>query len=234
MHWRPETGNGQPKQNDLKEQNFSDIIDLLCKLISLPSFSKAEDKTADAIATLLHERGVMANRKGNNVWALNKFFDPAKRTILLNSHHDTVKPNSGYTRGPFSPEITDGKLFGLGSNDAGGPLVSLIVAFLHFYGQENLKYNLVLAATAEEEISGAGGIESIWSSLPDISFAIVGEPTKCQMAIAENNVAKIRHLIAHFLPESKIVEVEKPEKIEAGSPEEKFFTKTPNLGLAEK
>jgi acetylornithine deacetylase/succinyl-diaminopimelate desuccinylase-like protein len=106
----------------------------------------------------------------------------------LNSHHDTVKPNPGYTRDPFAAVIEDGKLFGLGSNDAGGPLVSLIATFLHFYSQQNLKYNLVLAATAEEEISGTGGIESIWDHLPKIDFAIVGEPTLSQMAIAEKGL----------------------------------------------
>jgi acetylornithine deacetylase/succinyl-diaminopimelate desuccinylase-like protein len=106
----------------------------------------------------------------------------------LNSHHDTVKPNSGYTRDPFKPEIIDGKLFGLGSNDAGGPLVSLIATFLYFHDQLDLNYNIVFAATAEEEISGVDGIESIWSSLPTIDFAMVGEPTLGQMAIAEKGL----------------------------------------------
>ncbi|MFZ6013717.1 MAG: M20 family metallo-hydrolase, partial [Bacteroidota bacterium] len=131
---------------------------------------------------------IPAERKGNNVWARNKYFNGDLPTILLNSHHDTVRPNTGYTRDPFAAEIHDGKLFGLGSNDAGGPLVSLMVTFLHFYSQQNLKYNFVMAATAEEEISGTGGIESIWSLLPPIDFAIVGEPTLCQMAVAEKGL----------------------------------------------
>jgi acetylornithine deacetylase/succinyl-diaminopimelate desuccinylase-like protein len=163
-------------------------IDLLKELISIPSFSKEEDKTADAIVRFLQKHHVQVNRSGNNVWAQNKYFDLSKPTILLNSHHDTVKPNSGYTRDPFQAAIVDGKLFGLGSSDAGGPLVSLIATFLHFYEQQDLKYNLVLAATAEEEISGVHGIESIWSSLPKIDFAIVGEPTQCEMAVAEKGL----------------------------------------------
>ena len=164
------------------------FIALLTKLIAIPSFSKEEDGTANAIASFLEAQGVPVNRCGNNVWAVNKFFDSSKPTILLNSHHDTVKPNPGYTRDPFKAEITDGKLFGLGSNDAGGALVSLMAAFLHFYRKENLLFNIVLAATAEEEISGTGGIESIWTMLPPVQFAIVGEPTLCDMAIAEKGL----------------------------------------------
>jgi len=167
---------------------LNDITDLLKKLIATPSFSREEDRTAQLLADFLEGKGVLVNRLGNNLWAVNKYFDEQKPTILLNSHHDTVKPNSGYTRDPFHAEIIDGKLYGLGSNDAGGPLVSLIATFLHYYTAQNLNYNLVLAATAEEEISGTGGIESIWSILPAIDFAIVGEPTKCEMAIAEKGL----------------------------------------------
>jgi acetylornithine deacetylase/succinyl-diaminopimelate desuccinylase-like protein len=163
-------------------------INLLEQLIAIPSFSKEEDKTALVLEGFLKQHNVVSHRKGNNVWAVNQHYDAAKPTILLNSHHDTVKPNSQYTRDPFKSEIADGKLYGLGSNDAGGPLVSLIAAFLHFYNQTNLKYNIILAATAEEEISGTGGIESIWSLLPKIDFAIVGEPTLCNMAIAEKGL----------------------------------------------
>ena len=162
--------------------------DLLIKLIATPSFSKEEDEVASVLEEFFEKQQVHSYRKGNNVWVRNKYFDPAKPTVLLNSHHDTVKPNPQYTRDPFKPEIIDGKLYGLGSNDAGGPLVSLIATFLHFYPQPNLKYNVVMAATAEEEISGTGGIESIWSSLPTIDFAIVGEPTLCQMATAEKGL----------------------------------------------
>jgi acetylornithine deacetylase len=163
-------------------------IDLLKQLIAIPSFSREEDKAAIAIALHLEAHEVLIRRSGNNIWALNKHFSPGKPTILLNSHHDTVKPNSGYTRDPFDPEIIDDKLFGLGSNDAGGPLVSLLGAFLYFYNQSDLAYNIILAVTAEEEISGTGGIESILPLLPLIDFAIVGEPTLGQMAIAEKGL----------------------------------------------
>lgn len=163
-------------------------LNLLQQLIAIPSFSREEDKTAVVLEEFFRLHGVRTERKGNNVWAVNKHYDSKLPTVLLNSHHDTVKPNSQYTRDPFAAVIEDGKLYGLGSNDAGGPLVSLIATFLHFYPLQNLKYNLVIAATAEEEISGTGGIESIWSLLPEISFAIVGEPTLCQMAIAEKGL----------------------------------------------
>lgn len=179
------------------EQQLDEMaINLLEQLIAIPSFSKEEDNTAIVLEGFFSQRNIPSHRKGNNVWAINQNFNPALPTILLNSHHDTVKPNSQYTRDPFLPEIIDGKLYGLGSNDAGGPLVSLIATFLHFYPQQNLKYNLVLAATAEEEISGTGGIESIWELLPAIDFAIVGEPTLCNMAIAEKGLM-VLDCIAH-------------------------------------
>ncbi len=163
-------------------------LDLLQQLISIPSFSKEEDKTAGLLVGFMKYHGMEPERKGNNVWAKNKFFDTNKPTILLNSHHDTVKPNPGYTRDPFSANIENGKLFGLGSNDAGGPLVSLLMTFLYLHDLSDLKYNFVLAATAEEEISGTSGIELIWKDLPKIDFAIVGEPTLTDIAIAEKGL----------------------------------------------
>jgi acetylornithine deacetylase/succinyl-diaminopimelate desuccinylase-like protein len=163
-------------------------IDLLTKLIATPSFSKEEDGTATLIQNFFDRERIQYKRKGNNVWVRNKYYNPALPSVLLNSHHDTVRPNAGYTQNPFEPATVDGKLFGLGSNDAGGPLVSLIAAFLHFYARRDLKYNLLLAATAEEEISGKGGIESIWDELAPIDFAIVGEPTNCEMATAEKGL----------------------------------------------
>ena len=166
----------------------NESLSLLQRLIAIPSFSKEESKTAEAIEEFLKAHAIQSNRLGNNVWARNKHFDSNKPTLLLNSHHDTVKPNPGYFRGPFKAEIIDGKLYGLGSNDAGGPLVSLIAAFIYFYDVPDLPYNLVLAATAEEEISGTGGIESIWLSLPKIDCAIVGEPTLGQVAVAEKGL----------------------------------------------
>ncbi|HMV08718.1 MAG TPA: M20 family metallo-hydrolase [Cyclobacteriaceae bacterium] len=165
-----------------------EAIELLQQLVGIPSFSKEEDKTATLIADFLSAKGIPVNRSGNNIWAVNKHFDGNKPSLLLNSHHDTVKPNPGYTRDPFKAEILEGKLYGLGSNDAGGPLVSLIAAFVYFYDVPGLPYNIVLAATAEEEISGTGGIERIWNDLPKIDCAIVGEPTMCEAAVAEKGL----------------------------------------------
>jgi len=163
-------------------------IDLLQQLIRIPSFSREEDKTADAIYEFMLQQGITMHRKLNNLWAWNKYFDPAKPTILLNSHHDTVKPNSGYTRDPFEAKIEDGRLYGLGSNDAGGCLVSLIAVFLYFYKKQGLKYNFCLATTAEEEISGVNGLELIIPELGNLDFGIVGEPTQMQLAIAEKGL----------------------------------------------
>ena len=170
-------------------QRLHDIaLDLLKQLISIPSFSREEDKTADLLISFFQQQGISTQRKGNNVWAVNQHFNSSKPSILLNSHHDTVKPNPGYTRDPFSPTIEDGKLYGLGSNDAGGPLVSLIATFLHYQDKKDLKYNIVFVASAEEEISGTNGIELVWSELPTIDFAIVGEPTLTDIAIAEKGL----------------------------------------------
>ena len=165
-----------------------DSFELLKKLIRIQSFSKEEDLTANAIEQFLQDRNIPTNRKLNNIWAYNRHFDSAKPTVLLNSHHDTVKPNSGYTRDPFDAAIEEDKLFGLGSNDAGGCLVSLIGTFLYFYDQEGLSYNICLAATAEEEISGNNGLECVLPVLGDLEFAIVGEPTQMNLAIAERGL----------------------------------------------
>lgn len=185
---------------------YNDALQLLQQLISIPSFSKEEDKSADAIENFLQSKKIITNRLLNNIWCTNKFFDESKPSILLNSHHDTVKPTKQYTRNPFEPLMEDGKLFGLGSNDAGGCLVSLIATFIHFYNHQNLKYNLVLAATAEEEISGKNGIELLLNNEEFIyktartlrtpfrvragcsSCAIVGEPTLMNMAVAEKGL----------------------------------------------
>ena len=167
---------------------FEDALNLLQEMIATPSFSKEEEEVSFVIEDFFERRHIHTYRRMNNIWVKNRHFSPDKPTVLLNSHHDTVRPNSGYTRDPFKPEIIDGKLFGLGSNDAGGPLVSLIATFLHYYDREDLAYNLIMAATAEEEISGTNGIESIWSSLTPVDFAIVGEPTLCGMATAEKGL----------------------------------------------
>lgn len=166
-------------------------IELLKKLIETPSFSSEEDETAKLISAWFDEHQIPFNRNGNNVWTTNKHFNESKPTILLNSHHDTVKPNTGYTNDPFEAKVEEGKLYGLGSNDAGGCLVSLIALFTHFYESENLNYNLLIAATAEEESSGPNGLNSLLPILPPIEFAVVGEPTQMNLAIAEKGLLVI-------------------------------------------
>ena len=179
----------------------TDAINLLKELIRTPSFSREEERTADLIASFLESRKVKFNRHLNNIWAVNKNFEAGKPTILLNSHHDTVQPNKGYTVDPFEPLEKEGKLFGLGSNDAGGALVSLIAGFVFFYEALDPAYNIVLAATAEEEITGRNGIEAVLPLLPAIDCAIVGEPTLMQLAVAERGLmvldAKAKGVAGH-------------------------------------
>jgi len=170
-------------------------IELLKTLIQTPSISRSEDKTADVLEAFLVKEGCKVHRKHNNVWVFGEI-DPNKKTVLLNSHHDTVKPVSGWTRNPFSPDVEGDKLFGLGSNDAGGSLVSLLIVFLYFCQNKNAAYNLIFAATAEEEVSGDKGIESILDELGHFDFAIVGEPTQMQAAIAEKGLL-VLDCIAH-------------------------------------
>lgn len=191
---------------DLKRL-FDDAVDLLEKLISTPSFSKEEKDTGDLIEQFLKNKGVETHRSGNNIWAFASEYNPVLPTVWLNSHHDTVKPNSGYTKDPFSPIVEDGKLFGLGSNDAGGPLVSLLATFCHFIGKD-LPFNLLMVASAEEEISGQNGIASLLSSLPEAELAIVGEPTQMRLAVAEKGLlvidAKIHGKAGHAAREEGI------------------------------
>ena len=177
----------------------ADAVYLLKKLIATPSFSKEEEETAEIIQLFLESKGVVSHQYLNNIWAKNKYYDERKPTILLNSHHDTVKPNKAYTLNPFDPIEKDGKLFGLGSNDAGGCLVSLINVFLHFYNRQDLKYNFIIAATAEEEISGKNGVEILLPRLPKIDFGIVGEPTLMNMALAEKGLL-VLDCTAHGIP----------------------------------
>ena len=163
-------------------------LSLLMELIAIPSFSSEEDKTAEAIEAWFHTFKISVEKWENNIYVMNRYFDPQKPTLLLNSHHDTVKPNSAYIRDPFHPHIEDGKLFGLGSNDAGGCLVSLMAAFVHFYNWENLSHNIILAATAEEETAGPKSLRGLLPHLPEIDVAIVGEPTLMNLAIAEKGL----------------------------------------------
>ena len=170
---------------------YQQAVSLLKQLISTPSFSKEENDTAEIICSFFQKHEVPFARVGNNIYAKNKQYDISKPTILLNSHHDTVLPNKGYTMDPFTPVEKDGKLFGLGSNDAGGCLVSLMATFLHFYNLDDTRYNVVFAASAEEEISGVNGIELVLPFLGNIDFGIVGEPTKLEMAVAERGLMVI-------------------------------------------
>ena len=173
------------------EQLYENAVALLRQMIQTPSFSKEEAGTAGLLAEFLQERGVEVHRKKNNVWAFNRHYDPAKPTILLNSHHDTVKPNGAYTRDPFAATVEGDRLYGLGSNDAGASGVSLLAAFLHFYDRKDLKYIVCVAITAEEENSGHDGLECVIPELGPLEFAIVGEPTLMQLAIAERGLMVI-------------------------------------------
>ncbi|MEM1001981.1 MAG: M20 family metallo-hydrolase [Bacteroidota bacterium] len=183
------------------KQLTSDAITLLKDLIETPSFSTEEAQTATLIEQWLTAHSITFKRQKNNVWATNKHFDISKPTLLLNSHHDTVKPNKGYTKDPFKAIENNGKLYGLGSNDAGGCLVSLLATFVYFYNNENLSYNLVMVASAEEENSGPNGLNSMLSIIPKIDVAIVGEPTLMHMAIAEKGLvvfdAKVKGTPSH-------------------------------------
>lgn len=170
------------------EQLTTDAIALLKTLIETQSFSSEEDATASHIEDWFKRYNIKYKRTKNNVWAVNKHFDDGKPTLLLNSHHDTVKPNSAYTKDPFKAIVEDGKLYGLGSNDAGGCLVSLIATFTHFYNQKDLKYNLVIVASAEEESSGPNGLNSMLPIIPKVDVAIVGEPTLMNLAVAEKGL----------------------------------------------
>ena len=163
-------------------------ISLLKSLISVSSLSRNEEKAAQIIRDFFTDSKVKYDSKVNNTWVKNQFWKDGLPVILLNSHIDTVKPSSGYTRDPFSPDIEGDFLYGLGSNDAGGALVTLLAVFMHFNTLEDLPFNLIYAATAEEEISGTNGLESILIELGKLDLAIVGEPTKMQMAIAEKGL----------------------------------------------
>lgn len=169
----------------------TDAVQLLRTLIATPSFSGEEQATARLIHSFLLTRGLSPMRLRNNVWVRNKHFDPQKKNILLCSHHDTVKPSKAYTHNPYAPIEDDGKLYGLGSNDAGAALVSLIASFLFFCEEKELQYNLILAAVAEEEISGPNGITALLPELGNIDCALVGEPTQMQMAVAEKGLLVI-------------------------------------------
>lgn len=172
------------------DELYYDAVDLLKKMISVPSYSREENELADMLASYIGKLGYDINRKGNNIWIKSPDFSDSKRTILLNSHIDTVKPVSAWTKDPFQPIEDNGKLFGLGSNDAGASVVSLLHSFV-LLTQKPQDYNLVFLASCEEEVSGKTGIESVLPDIPQPSFAIVGEPTGMHPAVAEKGLMVI-------------------------------------------
>lgn len=171
-----------------REHLFDKAVELLKELISLPSLSKEEDQTADCIERFLIDHSKQVNRKGNNIWSVSNNCPKDAPVLLLNSHHDTVKATGNWSKDPYTPVMTDDRIYGLGSNDAGGSVVSLLATYLHLSMQSGLPYRLILAITAEEEISGADGVGSILDDLGPIDLAIVGEPTDMQLAVAEKGL----------------------------------------------
>ena len=166
---------------------LADAIDLLKKLIATPSISREEGAAADVFENQLKTYGILYQRKGNNLWCIPSKIDEGKPTLLLNAHLDTVKPVTSWTRNPFEPLLEGEKLYGLGSNDCGGGLVTLLQVYRYFQEHES-PYNIIYLASAEEEVSGANGISSILPLLPHIDVAIVGEPTGMQPAVAEKGL----------------------------------------------
>lgn len=165
-----------------------EAVALLEELIAIPSPSREESGTASRLAEFLTGHGCAVERSGNNVWTRAAPPQPARPTVLLVSHHDTVKPVAGWKRDPFTPAVEDGALYGLGSNDAGGALCAMLAAFLYLKAAEHLPVNLIFAASAEEEIAGTGGIESILPALGPVDMAVVGEPTGMKAAVAERGL----------------------------------------------
>ena len=169
------------------ETLVSEAIGLLKSLIAIPSLSREEEQAADFLQNYIEMQGMATGRKGNNIWCLSPMFDLNKPTLLLNSHIDTVKPVNGWRKAPFTPTEENGKIYGLGSNDAGASVVSLLQVFLQLC-RTTQAYNLIYLASCEEEVSGKEGVESVLPELPPIQFAIVGEPTEMQPAIAEKGL----------------------------------------------
>ena len=167
-----------------------EATDLLIKMVSIPSVSREEKEVADFLEKVLSDYGLNPHRNGHNIWSICPTYDPSKPTLLLNAHIDTVKPTSSWTISPFSPVIEDGKLYGLGTNDDGASVVSLLQVYRQII-QSPQQYNIVFLASCEEEVSGKNGIEQVLPLLPHIDVALVGEPTGMQPAIAEKGLMVI-------------------------------------------
>lgn len=172
------------------DKSVTEAVELLKALITTPSRSRDEARTADLLHAFLAQRGAAPERLANNVWARAEHFDPARPTLLLNSHHDTVRPAASYTRDPYTPAVEDGKLYGLGSNDAGASVVSLVETFLRFRTRP-LPFNLVLGISAEEECMGPNGIRALLPALGRVDMALVGEPTGMQAALGERGLVVV-------------------------------------------
>lgn len=177
------------------DEYLNGAVTLLQQLIATPSASRNEDKAADIMENTISSYGLTVHRKGNNIWTIDPEYDESRQTLLLNAHIDTVKPVATWIRDPYCPEIEDDRLYGLGSNDCGGGLVTLLQIFRKKI-KEKRNYNLVYLASAEEEVSGANGISLVLPLLPHIDVAIVGEPTGMQPAIAERGLM-VLDVISH-------------------------------------
>lgn len=178
-----------------QEEYVSDAVDLLKKLIATPSVSRNEKEAADIMEQTIRSYGFEPHREANNVWIIDLHYDESRPTLLLNAHIDTVKPVASWTRNPFSPDIEEGVLYGLGSNDCGGGLCSLLQIF-RMLTAKSQQYNLIYLASAEEEVSGKDGITRALPLLPHIDLAIVGEPTGMNPAVAEKGLM-VLDVIAH-------------------------------------
>ena len=179
----------------LQEEYVSDAVELLKKLIATPSVSRNEKDAADIMEQTIRSYGFEPQREANNIWIIDPHYDESRPTLLLNAHIDTVKPVASWTRDPFSPDVEDGVLYGLGSNDCGGGLCSLLQIFRMLI-QKPQHYNLIYLASAEEEVSGKDGITRALPLLPHIDLAIVGEPTGMNPAVAEKGLM-VLDVIAH-------------------------------------
>lgn len=178
-----------------QEEYVSDAVDLLKKLIATPSVSRNEKETADIMEQTIRKYGFEPHREANNIWIIDPHYDESRPTLLLNAHIDTVKPVTSWTRNPFSPDVEDDVLYGLGSNDCGGGLCSLLQIFRMLTAKPQ-QYNLIYLASAEEEVSGKNGITRALPLLPHIDLAIVGEPTGMNPAVAEKGLM-VLDVIAH-------------------------------------
>jgi acetylornithine deacetylase len=178
-----------------QEQYVSDAVQLLKKLIATPSVSRNEKDAADIMEQTIRSYGFEPQREANNLWIIDPHYDESRPTLLLNAHIDTVKPVASWSRDPFSPDVEDGVLYGLGSNDCGGGLCSLLQIF-RMLTEKPQSYNLIYLASAEEEVSGKDGITRALPLLPHIDLAIVGEPTGMNPAVAEKGLI-VLDVIAH-------------------------------------